>query len=59
MTPVERITTAVRDAQLVLGKYVEPGARDPEKTINDLLDVLDDYQLIEALEKVENKAMTA
>jgi hypothetical protein len=37
---------------------VEPGARDSEKTINELLDVLDDYLLIEALEAVENKVVT-
>jgi hypothetical protein len=54
MTPVSRITTAVRDAQALLAAYIEPGPRDCEKTINDLLDILDDYQLIEALEEVEN-----
>ena len=54
MTPEPRIATAVRDAQVVLSAYVEPGFRDPERTINELFNVLDDYQLIEALEKFEN-----
>jgi len=54
MTPEQRIATAVRDAQLVLSAYIEPGFHDPEKTINELFNVLDDYQLIEALEEFEN-----
>lgn len=54
MTPEQRIATAVRDAQLVLSAYIEPGFRDPERTINELFNVLDDYQLIEALEEFEN-----
>jgi hypothetical protein len=37
-----------------LAAYIEPGPRDSEKAINELLDILDDYQLIEALEEVEN-----
>ncbi|KQW22945.1 hypothetical protein ASC80_06355 [Afipia sp. Root123D2] len=54
MTPEQRIAAAVRDAQLVLSAYVEPGFRDPERTINELFNVLDDYQLIEALEEFES-----
>lgn len=54
MTPEQRIATAVRDAQVVLSAYVEPGFRDPERTINELFNVLDDCQLIDALEKFEN-----
>ena len=54
MTPEKRTGTAVRDAQLVLSAYVEPGFRHLERTINELLNVLDDYQLIEAQEEIEN-----
>jgi hypothetical protein len=55
MTPEQRIATAVRDAQLILSAYMEPGFRDPERTINELFNVLDDYQLIEALEPFEHE----
>jgi len=54
MTPEQRIATAVRDAQVVLSAYVQHGFKDPERTINELFNVLDDYKLIEALEKFEN-----
>jgi hypothetical protein len=53
MPSVKRITTAVRDAQLLLAGYIELAPRDCEKTINELMNILDDYQLIEALETVE------
>ena len=49
MTPAQRIAAAVRDAQLILSAYVEPGFRDPERTINELFNVLDDYQLIRSV----------
>lgn len=54
MTPVKRITTAVRDAQAILAAHTEPGPRDTQTTINELLNILDDYQLLEVLEEVEN-----
>lgn len=54
MTPERRVATAVRGAQLVLSAYIEPGFHDPERTINELFNVLDDYQLIGALEEIEN-----
>lgn len=55
MTPEKRVATAMRDAQLVLSAYVEPGFHDPQQTINELFSVLDDYQLIQALEEIENR----
>jgi hypothetical protein len=55
MIPVKRITTAVRDAQLLLAGHIELGPRDCEKTINELMNILDDYQLLEALESVEKE----
>jgi len=47
----DRVRAAVKQAQAILATYVEPGARDGNKTINDLLDVLDDEELIEAMER--------
>lgn len=51
MTPDRVIRAAVKEAQAILARYVEPGPRDCNKTINDLLNVLDDEKLIEAMER--------
>jgi len=48
MKPEKRVTDAVEKAQDILAQYVEPGPRDCENTINQLMDVLDDTQLIKA-----------
>lgn len=47
----DRVRDAVKQAQVILASYVEPGPRDRNKTINELLDVLDDEELIEAMER--------
>lgn len=47
----DRVREAVKRTQLILASYVEPGSRDGNKTINDLLDVLDDEKLIETMER--------
>jgi hypothetical protein len=36
----DRVTQAVKEAQGILARYVEPGLRDCENTINDLMSVL-------------------
>jgi hypothetical protein len=38
--------TAIEKAQDILAHYVEPGPRDCETTIDQLMDVLDDTELI-------------
>jgi hypothetical protein len=47
----DRVTQAMKEAQAILARYVEPGPRDCEKTINDLLAVLDDERLLQAMEE--------
>jgi hypothetical protein len=47
----DRVTQAVKEAQTILARYVEPGPRDCQNTINDLLAVLDDERLVEAMEE--------
>ncbi|MGY4629867.1 hypothetical protein [Bradyrhizobium sp. USDA 4486] len=42
MDPERRVAKALEDAQGILARYVEPGPRDCEQTINQLLDVLDE-----------------
>jgi hypothetical protein len=51
MKDQDRINKAVTSAQKVLGEYIEPGPRDCEETINKLLDVLDDQQVADAVER--------
>jgi hypothetical protein len=51
MIDQDRINKAVMSAQKVLGEYIEPGPRDREQTINNLLDVLDDQKVAEAVER--------
>jgi hypothetical protein len=45
---------AIREAQLILAAYIEPGPRDNEKTINLLLDVLDRNEVVEAVDRLED-----
>lgn len=49
----DRVTRAVREAQAILARYVDPSSRDSEKTINDLLTVLDDERLVQAMDEDE------
>ena len=44
---------AIREAQLILADYVQPGARDGDKTVQQLLDVLDRTDVIEAVDRLE------
>lgn len=47
----DRVTQAVKEAQAILARYVEPGPRGCQNTINDLLAVLDDERLVQAMEE--------
>lgn len=49
MTPAERIEKAFDDAHVVIAEYLEPGPRDPEKTVNQLITILDHHELYEAV----------
>jgi hypothetical protein len=51
----DRVTRAVKEAQASLARYVEPGPRDCEKTINDLLAVLDDERLVQGMEEEDER----
>ena len=55
MKPEKRVTDAVDKAQDILADYVEAGARNCEDTINQLMDVLDDTQLIQVVDDVKNR----
>ncbi|MDB5621063.1 hypothetical protein [Tardiphaga sp.] len=45
---------ALREAQLILADYIQPGTRDPAKTINELLAVLDRNDVVEAVDRLED-----
>ena len=51
----DRVTRAVKEAQAILARYVEPGPRDCQNTINDLLAVLDDERLVQAMEEEDER----
>ncbi|GGI30824.1 hypothetical protein [Bradyrhizobium guangdongense] len=55
MTAEKQVLEAVERAQAILASYVEPGERDCERTINDLLDVLDRDQVVAAVEELERR----
>lgn len=44
---------ALREAQLILADYVQPGPRDSAKTIQQLLQVLDRDDVVEAVDRLE------
>ncbi|WP_050631495.1 hypothetical protein [Bradyrhizobium viridifuturi] len=49
MDPDKRVLKAVQEAQGILARHVEPGPRDCDQTINQLLDVLDDEAVVQAI----------
>jgi hypothetical protein len=51
MSDERLIADALGKAQDILKAYIQPGPRDPEKTINELLAVLDDEKLVAAQER--------
>ncbi|TQF28803.1 hypothetical protein [Bradyrhizobium sp. UNPA324] len=51
----DRVREAVEQARAILASYVEPGSGDCNKAINNLLNVLDDEELIEAMEREDAK----
>ncbi|OMI06324.1 hypothetical protein BSN85_22925 [Bradyrhizobium brasilense] len=59
MDPEQRVAKALEDAQGILGRYVEPGPRDCEQTVNQLLDVLDDEAVVQALKDSRMEKPTA
>lgn len=44
---------ALREAQLILADYVQPGPRDAERTLQQLLEVLDRNDVVEAVDRLE------
>jgi hypothetical protein len=53
MKPQERLRTAVTKAQAIIARYIHPGKRDCEQTVNELAEVLDDEKVVRAVEESE------
>jgi hypothetical protein len=61
MTPAERIEKSFDDAHVVIADYLEPGPRNAEKTLDQLIRIIDDHDLYDAiveLLKAEGRAPT-
>ncbi len=55
MTAEKQVMEAVERAQAILARYVEPGKRECERTVSDLLDVLDRDEDIAAVKELERR----
>jgi hypothetical protein len=53
MRAEEQVLRAVEQAQGLLASYVEPGPRDAEQTVKELLAVLDTNELADAIAKLK------
>jgi hypothetical protein len=51
----DTIIRAVEDARRILGEYIEPGPRDPTRTVNRLLAVLDRNDVVLALDRLKRR----
>jgi hypothetical protein len=52
MTPAKRIEKAFDDAHVVIAAYLEPGPRNAEQTLDQLIQIIDDRELYDALVKL-------
>jgi hypothetical protein len=48
----EKVVSAVQAARMVIGQYLEPGPRSAIDTVDELIDVLDDRDLVRALDRL-------
>lgn len=51
----KRLLLAVQSAQNILARHVEPGGLDQSATIDALLTVLDDCEVVEAVHALEHR----
>jgi hypothetical protein len=53
MTDQELLISTLRKARQILGEYLEPGPRDADETVTQLIAVLDTQDLARATERLE------
>jgi hypothetical protein len=51
----ETLIRAVEDARRILGDYIEVGPRDPTRTVENLLAVLDRNDVVYALDRIKRR----
>jgi hypothetical protein len=51
----QTLLRAVEDARRILGEYIEPGHRDPTRTVQSLLAVLDKNEVVHALDRMKRR----
>jgi hypothetical protein len=51
----DTLIRAVEDARRVLGEYIEPGPRDPTRTVERLLAILDRNDVLLALDRMQRR----
>ncbi|MDR3484354.1 MAG: hypothetical protein P4M05_05515 [Bradyrhizobium sp.] len=51
----ETLLRAVEDARRILGEYIEPGHRDPARTVQRLLAILDKNDVVRALDRMKRQ----
>jgi hypothetical protein len=51
----DMVLRAIEDARRILGEYIEPGSRDPMRTVERLLVVLDNEDLVRALDRMNRR----
>jgi len=53
MTDQELLISTLREADQIIGEYIEPGPRDAEQTLSRLIAVLETQDLARAVERLE------
>jgi hypothetical protein len=51
----ETLLRAVEDARRILGEFIEPGPRDATRTVERLLAVLDNVDVVHALDRMKRR----
>src|SRR5258708_39463914 len=51
----DTLIRAVEDARRILGEYIEPARRDPTRTVERLLAVLDRNDVVHALDRIKRR----
>jgi hypothetical protein len=55
ITDIERVTAAMREIESILSEHIEPGPRDPERTIDRIFVAMDRPGVQEAVERLSGK----
>jgi hypothetical protein len=51
----DTLLRAIEDARRILGEYVDPGARDEAQALQGLLAVLDNSDVVHALDRIKRR----